>query len=629
MDEFAAAPPAAGTTEDLAGAKLVAAKVKTLPHQPGVYRMLGAKGDVLYVGKAKDLKKRVAAYAKGQGHTQRIARMVALTREMEFVTTASEVEALLLEANLIKRLRPIFNIVLRDDKSFPYIFLRTDHPFPQIGKHRGAKRGDTEYFGPFASAGAVNQTLNALLRAFPLRNCTDAMFASRTRPCLQYQIKRCTAPCVGRIDGASYNRTVEEVRTFLNGRSHEIQDRLKREMDGAAEQLDFERAAMLRDRLKALAHIQAAQGINTRAVSDADVVALHAEGGQLCVQVFFYRGGRNYGNKAYYPTAGQGAETGEALETFCAQFYSERTPPRLVLLGEPTPNQAVLEEALTSRAERRVRVLVPQRGAKRELVDHARTNAEQALARRLAEGSAQRRQLDALGEKLELPEPPKRVEVYDNSHIQGRHATGVFIVAGPEGLERQAYRTFNIKDAATVPGDDFAMMREVFRRRFQRLVKEDPERSSGAWPDLVLIDGGQGQLSAVAGVLDELGIRDVPLVAVAKGPDRHAGREVLHRLDAAPLQLGEREPVLYFIQRLRDEAHRFAVSTHRNKRGKAMTTSPLDSIPGIGSKRKKALLTHFGSARGVEEAGLKDLEQVPGISRLVARQIYDHFHEQG
>ena len=629
MDDFAAAPPEAGTTEDLAGAALVAAKVRALPHQPGVYRMLGAKGDVLYVGKAKDLKKRVAAYAKGQGHTQRIARMIALTREMEFVTTASEVEALLLEANLIKRLRPLFNIVLRDDKSFPYIFLRTDHPFPQIGKHRGAKRTDTEYFGPFASAGAVNQTLNALLRGFPMRNCTDAFFESRTRPCLQYQIKRCTAPCVGRIDAPGYARTVQEVRTFLNGRSHEIQERLKREMADASAALDFERAATLRDRLKALAHIQSAQDINTRAVSDADVIALHGEGGQLCVQVFFYRGGRNYGNKAYYPSAGQGAEPGEALETFGAQFYSERPPPRLVLLSDPTPQQDVLEQALSSRAERRVRVIVPQRGAKRELVDHARRNAEQALARRLAEGSAQRRQLEALGDKLDLPEPPRRVEVYDNSHIQGRHPTGVFIVAGPDGFERQAYRTFNIKDATTVPGDDFGMMREVFRRRFQRLVKEDAERSSGAWPDLVLIDGGQGQLSAVAGVLNELGIRDVPLVAVAKGRERDKGREVLHRLDASPLKLGEREPVLYFIQRLRDEAHRFAVATHRNKRGKAMKTSPLDSIPSIGGKRKKALLTHFGSARGVEEAGLRDLEQVPGISRQVARQIYDHFHEQG
>jgi len=628
MDEFAVAPVVESAADDLAGAALVAAKVRTLPHRPGVYRMIGAKGDVLYVGKAKDLKKRVAAYAKGQGHTQRIARMIALTREMEFVTTASDVEALLLEANLIKRLRPVFNIVLRDDKSFPYIFLRTDHRFPQIGKHRGVKRQDTEYFGPFASAGAVNQTLNALLRAFPMRNCTDAFFESRTRPCLQHQIKRCTAPCVGRIDAADYDQTVQEVRTFLAGRSHDIQDRFKREMQAASEALDFERAAMLRDRLKALAHIQSAQGINTQAVSDADVIALDSQGGQLCVQVFFYRAGRNYGNKAYYPTAGQGAETGEALETFCAQFYSERPPPRLVLLSEPTPQQDVLEQALASRAECRVRVLVPQRGAKRELVDHARQNAEQALGRKLAEASAQRRQLDQLAETVGLPEPPRRVEVYDNSHIQGRFATGCFIVAGPEGFERQAYRTFNIKDEGIAAGDDFAMMREVFRRRFQRLQKEDPERQSGQWPDLVLVDGGQGQLSAVAEVLNEQGIRDVPLVAVAKGPDRHAGREVLHRPDAEPLQLGERDPLLYFIQRLRDEAHRFAVATHRNKRGKAIKSSPLDSISGIGAKRKKALLAHFGSARGVEQAGLKDLEQVPGISHHVARQIYDHFHEQ-
>ncbi len=613
----------------LAGAKLVAAKVKHLPHGPGVYRMLGAKGDVLYVGKAKDLKKRVAAYAKGQGHSNRIARMIALTREMEFVTTASEVEALLLEANLIKRLKPTFNIVLRDDKSFPYVYLRFGHAFPQIGKHRGAKKADSEYFGPFASAGAVNQTLNALLRAFPLRNCSDAMFESRTRPCLQYQIKRCSAPCVERIDRDAYGRIVDEVRTFLTGRSSDVQERLKAEMAAASEALDYERAAMIRDRIKAMAHITANQGINTHAVSDADVIALHAEGGQLCAQVFFYRAGRNYGNKAYYPSAGQGAELGEALETFAAQFYSERTPPRLVLLSAATPNQTLLEEALTARAGARVRVLVPARGAKRELVQIARNNAEQALARKLAEGSAQRGLLEALARTLGLETPPQRIEIYDNSHIQGRHATGCFVVVGPEGFDKTAYRTFTIKDVETAPGDDFAMMREVFRRRFLRLAKEDPERQSGHWPDLVLIDGGQGQLSSVAAVLDELGIEGVPLVAVAKGPDRNAGREVLHRQDSPPLALGEREPGLYFIQRMRDEAHRFAVSTHRAKRGKALTTSPLDAVAGIGAKRKKALLTHFGSARGVQEAGLKDLEQVAGFSRQVAQQIYDHFHEQG
>ncbi|MFW5679717.1 MAG: excinuclease ABC subunit UvrC [Pseudomonadota bacterium] len=618
-----------GPEARLTGADLIAAKVRHLPHQPGVYRMLGAKGEVLYVGKAKDLKKRVVAYTKGQGHTARIMRMVALTRDMEFVTTASEVEALLLEANLIKRLKPAFNIVLRDDKSFPYVFLKMGHDFPQIGKHRGAKKPGTEYFGPFASAGAVNQTLNALLRAFPLRNCTDQMFQSRARPCLQYQIKRCSAPCVGRIDQAAYGRIVDEVRTFLAGRSHDVQDRLKGEMDEAAERLDFEQAAVLRDRLKALAHITASQGINTEAVGDADVIAVHGTGGQVCVQVFFYRGGKNYGNKAFYPTGSQGSEPGEVLETFAAQFYSDRQPPRLVLLNVLPPQAELLEAALTARAGGRVRVLVPQRGPKRDLVEIARSNAEQALARRLAEGSAQAGLLRGLAERLDLEAPPRRIEIYDNSHIQGRHAVGSFVVAGPDGFERQAYRTFTIKDADTVPGDDFAMMREVFRRRFARLVKEDPERTGGSWPDLVVIDGGQGQLGAVRGVLDDLGVAGVGLVAVAKGPDRNAGREVLHRPGEAPLALDPKDPVLYFIQRLRDEAHRFAVSTHRAKRGKAMQASPLDRVPGIGAKRKKALLQHFGSARGVQEAGLKDLEQVPGISEKVARHLYDHFHEQG
>ncbi len=629
MDDASLTTPAEDVPDaELAGAKLIAAKVRHLPHAPGVYRMLGGKGEVLYVGKAKDLKKRVTAYAKGQGHTNRIARMVALTRDLEVVTTGSEVEALLLEANLIKRLKPTFNIILRDDKSFPYVYLRFGHAFPQIGKHRGAKKADSEYFGPFASAGAVNQSLNALLRAFPLRNCTDSMFERRTRPCLQYQIKRCSAPCVGRIDQASYGRIVDEVRTFLTGRSNDVQERLKREMEEAAERLDFERAATLRDRLKAMAHLQAAQGINTHAVGDADVIAAHGEGGQLCAQVFFYRAGRNYGNKAYYPTGTAGATAAEALEAFCAQFYSERTPPRLVLLSEATPQQSLLEEALTARAGARVRVLVPQRGDRRELVQIARKNAEQALARRLAESSAQRGLLEALARTLDLESAPERIEVYDNSHIHGRHAAGCFVVMGPDGFERQAYRTFNMKDTATAPGDDFAMMREVFRRRFQRLVKEDPERTSGQWPDLVFVDGGQGQLSSVTGVLADLGIIDLAVVAVAKGPDRNAGREVLYRDGRPVLALEKRDPVLYFIQRLRDEAHRFAISTHRAKRGRALTTSPLDAIPGIGAKRKKALLEHFGSARGVGEAGLKDLERVPGVSRLVARQIYDHFHEQ-
>lgn len=616
------------TSPALRGADLIRGQVATLPNAPGVYRMTDDKGEVLYVGKAKSLKKRVVAYTKPQALPARLQRMVALTRGMEFVTTASEVEALLLEANLIKRYRPTFNIVLRDDKSFPYIAIRKGHDFPLIGKHRGAKRADADYFGPFASAGAVNDALNALLKAFPLRSCRDSIFSTRTRPCLQYQIKRCSAPCVGRIDREAYARLVEEVRQFLSGRSREVQDRLQREMREASEQLDFERAAMFRDRLKAMAHIQARQGINTEAVDDADVVAAHVEGGQACVQVFFYRNGRNYGNRAYYPAHTRDAPPAETLAAFLPQFYSERPPARLVLLAESVAEQELLAEALAVRAGRKVQLAVPQRGDRRQLVEIALANARQALARRLADTASQEALLEQLADRFDLGDAPTRIEVYDNSHIQGSNAIGAFIVAGPEGFDRRSYRTFNIKEGGLGQGgDDYAMMREVLRRRFARLVKEDPERSGGGWPDLIVIDGGAGQLAAAQEVLAELDLDDLPLLAIAKGPERDAGQERFFLPGREPLALDARDPVLYFVQRLRDEAHRFAIQTHRGRRSREIGRSSLDQVPGIGARRKRALLDHFGSARGVAQAGLLDLERVPGINRTVAKTIYDFFHD--
>jgi len=609
------------------GAALVHDLLRHLPNAPGVYRMIDAKGSVLYVGKAKSLKKRVVAYSKPQALTIRLQRMVALTAAMEFVTTASEVEALLLEANLIKRLRPTFNIVLRDDKSFPYLYLRWGHDFPMIGKHRGAKRAGADYFGPFASAGAVNETLNALLRAFPLRSCRDSMFDNRTRPCLQYQIKRCSAPCVGRIAKDDYARIVEDVRGFLGGSTREVQAKLQAEMEAAAERLDFEKAAVLRDRLKAIAHIAAKQGINTAAVEDADVIALHQDGGQACVQAFFYRAGRNYGNRAYYPAHAKESEPADVLAAFLAQFYSERLPPKLVLVSEQPGEADLLTEALTLRAGRKVEIREPKRGPMRDLVDLARRNAKEALARRLADHASQARLLEQLAERFALETTPERVEVYDNSHIQGSNAVGAFIVAGPEGLDKKQYRTFTIKAAETGTSDDYAMMREVLTRRFSRLLKEDPERRSGTWPDLVLVDGGAGQLAAAQTVVDELGIEGVDLIGVAKGPERDAGAERFFRTGRDPVMLDARDPVLYLVQRWRDEAHRFAVTKHRGKRTKAIGQSVLDTVPGIGGKRKKALLHHFGSARDVAAASLDDLEQVPGLGKAVARAIYDHFHE--
>jgi excinuclease ABC subunit C len=611
----------------LTGAALIASLLRHLPQAPGVYRMMDAKGAILYVGKARSLKKRVVAYTKPQVLPARLQRMVALTASMEFVTTASEVEALLLEANLIKRHRPTFNIVLRDDKSFPYLYLRWGHDYPMIGKHRGAKRDGADYFGPFASAGAVNETLNALLRAFPLRSCRDSIFDNRTRPCLQYQIKRCSAPCVGRIDKADYARIVEDVRGFLGGSTREVQAKLQAEMAEAAERLDFEKAAVLRDRLKAIAHIASRQGINTAAVEDADVIALHEDGGQVCVQAFFYRAGRNYGNRAYYPAHTRDAEPADVLAAFLAQFYSDRLPPKLVLVSSEPSEAGLLQEALSLKAGRKVEVRQPKRGPLRELVESARRNAREALARRLADHASQARLLEQLAERFALDAVPERVEIYDNSHIQGTNAVGSFVVAGPEGLDKKQYRTFTIKAPETGASDDYAMMREVLARRFGRLVREDPERQSGTWPDLVLVDGGAGQLSAAQGVLDDLGIEGVEVIGVAKGPDRDAGRERFFRTGQDPVMLDPRDPVLYLLQRWRDEAHRFAVTRHRGKRAKAIGRSVLDAVPGIGGKRKKALLNHFGSARDVAAASLGDLEQVPGVNKAVARAIHDHFHE--
>jgi excinuclease ABC subunit C len=671
-DESAAGVAAHGpAASSLArGSAAIAAALKTLPEVPGVYRMLDAKGEVLYVGKAKDLKKRVASYTQPQRLSYRIQRMVAESASLEVVTTQSEAEALLLEANLIKQLKPRYNVLLRDDKSFPYILITGDHAWPQITKYRGARSRAGEYFGPFASAGAVNQTLAALERAFLLRSCADTVFASRSRPCLLFQIKRCSGPCVGKIDAAGYAELVAEARAFLSGRSREVQRRLAALMQEAATALDYESAAIYRDRIKALTQIQAKQDINVAGVDHADVIAAHQAGGETCVQVFFFRAGRNYGNRAYFPRHEKTLGVEEVLAAFIGQFYENKPPPALVLLSHRVPEQGLIAEALAVRAGRRVELSAPRRGAKRKMVEHALANAQAALGRRLAESSTQRQLLESLAAVLALDAPPQRIEVYDNSHIMGTNAVGAMIVAGPEGFIKGAYRKFNIKTAAApgemppaaVPsaelpapaapvapaapaapvapvapaapaqiaaGDDYGMMREVLTRRFARALKEDPERSGGQWPDLVLIDGGLGQLNAALAVLADLGVGDVALAAIAKGPERNAGRERIFLPGRPPLSLAPRDPVLYFLQRLRDEAHRFAIGTHRARRGKAALQSRLDEVPGIGAKRKRALLHHFGSAQSVARAGLADLAAVAGISTAVAKKVYDHFHPEG
>ncbi|HUM08765.1 MAG TPA: excinuclease ABC subunit UvrC [Acidocella sp.] len=607
------------------GVGVIEVVLRTMPSNPGVYRMLDAKGEALYVGKARNLKKRVVAYTQLARLPERLRRMVADTVSMEIVTTHTEAEALLLEANLIKKLQPRYNILLRDDKSYPWLMLTEDHPFPQLAKHRGAQTRKGSYWGPFASAWSVNQTVQALQRVFLLRTCADTVFANRTRPCLLFQIKRCSAPCVGRVSEAEYKTLVDQAKTFLSGKTSAVQKDLATAMQEAAEQLEFERAAAIRDRIRGLTHVQGTDVINPASLGEADVIALHQEAGQSCVQVFFIRGGRNNGNRSFFPVNAKGDEPGAVLAAFIAQFYDDKPPPPQILLNYAPDDLDLLAEALSLRAGRKVSLLVPQRGEKHDVVLHAATNAREALERKLAETAGQGKLLAAVAELFGLPETPKRIETYDNSHIMGTNAYGVMVVAGPEGFNKSAYRKFGIKSAIT-PGDDFGMMREVLTRRFGRALAEDPDRESESWPDLVLIDGGAGQLSAAKTVMAELGLEDVRLVGIAKGPDRDAGREWFYTEGREPFQLPPRDPVLYFLQRLRDEAHRFAISTHRNARSKKITTSELDEIPGIGAARKKALLMHFGSAREVKGAGLKDLEAVDGINRATARAVYAFFH---
>ncbi len=617
------------TARQQSGHERIRSYLNALGNSPGVYRMLSAGGAVLYVGKARNLKKRVASYAKPGGHGPRISRMIAETASMMFLTTETEAEALLLEQNLIKQLKPKYNVQLRDDKSFPNILVSTGHEFPRIRKHRGARREPGNYYGPFASAGAVNRTLNQLQKVFLLRDCSDAVFEGRTRPCLLYQIRRCSAPCVGRISRQDYAALVADAERFLQGRSTRIQEDLARQMEAASAALEFERAAALRDRIRALTEVQQVQGVNPRAVRDADVIALHMEGGQACVQVFFIRGHQNWGNRDHYPRTGSGAGEAEVLRGFVGQFYTRHDPPAVILLSHGIEDRALMEQTLSDRAGRRVRLLVPQRGEKADLVAGALRNARESLARRLSEGAAQAKLLAGLAEAFGLDAPPRRIEVYDNSHIQGAHAVGAMIVAGPEGFVRSQYRKFNIRDADLTPGDDFAMMKEVLRRRFRRLRGEDPKRRSDTWPDLLLIDGGAGQVSAVVEVLAGEGVSDIPVIGVAKGAARNAGREEFHRPGARPLALAHDDPVLYFVQRLRDEAHRFALGAHRARRARAIGATRLDEIPGVGLARKRALLAHFGSARAVSRAGLADLKAVAGISDRVAETIYHHFREKG
>ncbi len=654
------------------GVAAIRAALRTMPATPGVYRMLDRKGDALYVGKARNLRSRVQNYAHVANLSNRLRRMVAETTAMEIVSTHTEAEALLLECNLIKRLMPRFNVLLRDDKSFPLIHLTADHDFPQLTKFRGAQNKSGDYFGPFASAGAVNRTLITLQKAFLLRSCSNSIFANRTRPCLLHQIKRCSAPCVGRIRREEYAALIEEARAFLAGGTDAVQQRLAAEMQEAAVALDFEAAGLIRDRIRALTLVQGHQDIHVPGVVDADVIAAHQAGGQTCIQVFFFRGGQNWGNRAYFPSHDRQLAVEEVLGSFVGQFYDNRPKPPLLLLSHWLPEHQLVEEAL-SLGGRRVTLAVPQRGDKRKLMERVSAAAREGLGRRLAESASQRRLLEGVAAALGLDAAPNRIEVYDNSHIQGTNAVGAMIVAGPEGLIKGAYRKFNIRGIrsaaraapvveAPVPeeiqgevtgsggewsapapnggnvaaveeivagGDDYAMMREVLLRRFSRALKEDPEREQGAWPDLVLIDGGQGQLSIAQAVLDELGITDLAIVGIAKGPDRNAGRERFFVPGRAPFSLDPRDPVLYFLQRLRDEAHRFAIGTHRARRAKAIGRSPLDDIAGIGARRKRALLLHFGSARAVARAGLGELERVAGISKTVAKKIYDHFHADG
>ncbi|WP_171124294.1 MULTISPECIES: excinuclease ABC subunit UvrC [unclassified Ruegeria] len=610
------------------GYKCIQRYVKTLDSSPGVYRMLDADSRVLYVGKARNLKARVSNYTR-PGHSGRIEKMIAATASMMFLTTRTETEALLLEQNLIKQLKPKYNVLLRDDKSFPNILVAKDHGFPQIKKHRGAKKEKGAYFGPFASAGAVNRTLNQLQKAFLLRNCSDSMFDSRTRPCLLFQIKRCSGPCVGLISESDYGESVKDAERFLSGRSTKVQEELAEQMMAASEAMEFERAASLRDRIRALTQVQTSQGINPRGVAEADVIGLYMESGQACVQVFFVRANQNWGNKDFYPRVGADVSPAEVMEAFLGQFYDNKEPPRQLILSDGIENADLMEQALAEKAGRKVEILVPQRGEKQELVAGALRNARESLARRMSESATQAKLLRGVAEAFDLDSPPSRIEVYDNSHIQGTNAVGGMIVAGPEGFMKNAYRKFNIRGDDLTPGDDFGMMKEVLTRRFTRLLKEDPDRDKGHWPDLLLIDGGAGQVSAVHEIMVEHGVEDIPMVGVAKGVDRDHGKEEFHRIGQRAFALKRNDPVLYFIQRLRDEAHRFAIGTHRAKRAKAVGATPLDEIPGVGAARKRALLTHFGSAKAVSRANLADLKAVEGISAGLAQKVYDFFHDKG
>jgi excinuclease ABC subunit C len=618
-------PPLAPESPLFQGLAVLEAALPTLPTAPGVYRMLNEKGEALYVGKARSLRKRVTSYTQLARLPERLRRMVFETRSLEVVTTGSEAEALLLEANFIKRFRPRFNIVLRDDKSYPWLVITEDHPFPQIAKHRGERRKGASYWGPFASVWAVNQTLAALQRVFLLRSCRDTVFDTRTRPCLLFQIKRCAAPCVDRISQPDYAALVAEAKQFLSGETPSIQKRLATEMEAAAAELQFERAAALRDRIRGLTHIQGKDRVNLDGMGDADVIALHQAAGQSCVQVFFFRGGRNNGNRAFFLShAKQDQSAEEVMGAFLGQLYEDLPPPPLLLLSHDPPEAALIAEALAIKAGRRVELRRPQRGEKHEALEHAATNAREALERRMAEGTAQAALLEGTASVFGLPGAPERIEIYDNSHIQGANAYGVMVVAGATGFMKQGYRKFAIKTAAS--NDDFAMMREVFERRFGRALREDPARAGDGWPDLVLIDGGAGQLSAAREIMAGLGLDDLPLVAVAKGPDRDAGREWFHAPGREAFQLPPRDPVLFYLQRLRDEAHRFAISAHRAGRSKALTRSELDEVPGVGAAMKRKLLNHFGSARGVRQAGLADLEVCPGVGPALARRIHEHFH---
>ncbi len=612
-----------------AGVAAIRNVLKTLPARPGVYRMQDARGDVLYVGKARALKNRVANYVQVERMPKRLQRMVSQTRGMTIVTTNNEAEALLLEAQLIKRYRPAYNVLLRDDKSFPFILLRADHDFPRVQKHRGARRAKGNYYGPFASAGSVNQTLNALQKLFLLRSCTDSFFNTRDRPCLLYQIKRCSAPCVDRIGKDEYAELVADAKSFLAGKSTQVQAKLGAQMTAAAEAMDFELAAVLRDRLKALTFIQGTQAINAEGVGDADIFALANKHGHIGIQAFFIRGGQNWGHRSFFPAHTADVPEEEVLQSFLMQFYEDVPPARNVFVDRDLPEAGVVQQALAERATHKVAVSVPQRGARKRLLDQAKRNAEEALDRHNAESTTQAKLLREVADLFGLAEPPDRIEIYDNSHIQGTNALGAMVVAGPEGFRKGQYRKFNIKRSETKPGDDYAMMREVFSRRFARAQAEDPDRDQGDWPDLVLVDGGRGQLNAVTEVLEELGIEDVCVVGIAKGPHHgRDGREVFHLMDGREFQLPVNAPVLFYLQRLRDEVHRFAIGAHRQKRAKAIGASPLDEVPGIGPARKKALLMHFGTGRAVRNASLKDLQQAPGISAAVAQQVHDFYHSR-